>query len=81
MGKYFVSTLLIARTPTVSLTGERNGTFKFKRGIVLLKDEYIDTAVKMIIAVVLGSLLLTGLYQMFNSVVLPGLADRIQSMF
>lgn len=44
-------------------------------------EGYIDTAVKMIIAVVLGSLLLTGLYQLFNSVVLPGLADRIQSMF
>lgn len=41
MSKYFVSTFLVARTPTVSLTGERNGTFKFKRGIVLLKDEYI----------------------------------------
>ncbi len=44
-------------------------------------EGYIDTAVKMIISVVLGSLLLTGLYQLFNSVVLPGLADRIQSMF
>lgn len=28
-------------------------------------EGYIDTAVKMIIAVVLGSLLLTGLYQLF----------------
>ena len=45
------------------------------------RRKYIDTAVKMIISVVLGSLLLTGLYQLFNSVVLPGLADRIQSMF
>ncbi len=44
-------------------------------------EGYIDTAVKMIISVVIGSLILTGLYELFNSVVLPGLADRIQSMF
>ena len=44
-------------------------------------DGYIDTAVKMIIAVVIGGLLLGGLYQLFNSVVLPGMADRIQDMF
>ena len=42
---------------------------------------YVDTAVKMIIAVVLGALLLGGLYSIFNSVILPGLAERIQSMF
>ena len=44
-------------------------------------DGYIDTAVKMIIAVVIGGLLLGGLYQLFNGIVLPGMADRIQDMF
>ena len=44
-------------------------------------DVYIDTAVKMIIAVVIGGLLLGGLYQLLNGVVLPGMADRIQDMF
>jgi hypothetical protein len=44
-------------------------------------DGYIDTAVKMIIAVVIGGLLLGGLYQLFNGVVFPGMADRIQDMF
>ena len=44
-------------------------------------DGYIDTAVKMIIAAVIGGLLLGGLYQLFNGVVLPGMADRIQDMF
>lgn len=41
----------------------------------------IDTAVKMIIAVVIGALLLAGLYYIFNSMILPGLAERIQDMF
>ncbi len=44
-------------------------------------EGYVDTAVKLIIAVVVGGLLLTGLYQLFNNVLLPGMADRIQSMF
>ena len=44
-------------------------------------EGYIDTAVKMIIAVVIGALLLGGLYHIFNSVILPGLAGRIQNMF
>ena len=47
-----------------------------KRGEV-----YIDTAVKMIIAVVIGALLLSGLYLIFNDMILPGLAERIQDMF
>ena len=44
-------------------------------------ESYVDTAVKMIIAVVIGSLVLGGFYTLYNNVVLPGLADRIQTMF
>ena len=44
-------------------------------------EMYIDTAVKIIIAVVLGALLLSGLYLIFNDMILPGLAERIQDMF
>ena len=44
-------------------------------------EGYVDTTVKMIIAVVIGGLLLAGLYTMFNGVLLPGLAERIQTMF
>lgn len=42
---------------------------------------YIDKVIGMIIAVVIGGLLLAGLYALFNETVLPGLADKIQSMF
>lgn len=44
-------------------------------------EGYVDTAVKMIIAVVIGALVLGGFYTLYNNVVLPGLADRIQTMF
>ena len=44
-------------------------------------EGYVDTAIPMIIAVVIGGLLLGGLYYIFNGMILPGLAERIQSMF
>ena len=44
-------------------------------------EGYIDTAVKMIIAVVIGALLLGGLYYIFNTLIFPGLAEHIQDMF
>jgi len=44
-------------------------------------EGYIDTAVKILIAVVLGALLLTGLYALFGDVVMPTLTQRIRDMF
>ena len=52
---------------------------------MLLKDKkgenYVDTAVKILIAVVIGALLLAGLYALFGDVVMPTLTGRIQEMF
>ena len=44
-------------------------------------DFYISDAVKIIIAVVLGALLLAGLYALFGDVVMPTLNQRIKDMF
>lgn len=44
-------------------------------------DGYIDTAVKILIAVVLGALLLGGLYALFGDVVMPTLTNKIKGMF
>jgi hypothetical protein len=38
-------------------------------------------AIKILIAVVLGALLLAGLYALFGDVVMPTLKQRIQEMF
>ena len=55
------------------------------RAGMLMKDtkgeNYVDTAVKILIAVVLGALLLAGLYAVFGDVVMPTLTQRIQDMF
>ena len=44
-------------------------------------EGYVDTAIKILIAVVLGALLLAGLYALFNDTVLPTLVRRVQEMF
>ncbi|MEG1578370.1 MAG: DUF6133 family protein [Oscillospiraceae bacterium] len=44
-------------------------------------EGYIDTAVKILIAVVLGALLLAGLYALLGETVLPTLTQRIKEMF
>jgi hypothetical protein len=44
-------------------------------------ENYVDSAVKILIAVVLGGLLLAGLYALFGDVVMPTLKSKIQEMF
>ena len=44
-------------------------------------EGYIDTAVKIIIGVVIGSLILVGLYALLNNVVIPNLNTEIGDMF
>ena len=44
-------------------------------------EGYIDTGVKIIIGVVIGSLILVGLYALFNNVVIPNLNTEIGEMF
>ena len=44
-------------------------------------EGYVDTGVKIIIAVVVGTVILGGLYALFDNVILPTLETRIDGMF
>ena len=44
-------------------------------------EGFVDTAVKILISVVIGALLLSGLYLLFKDNILPELTDRIDDMF
>ena len=44
-------------------------------------EGYIDTDVKIIIGVVVGAVILGGLYALFDGVILPTLETRIDGMF
>ena len=59
------SAIISARTAIESTTGEG----------------YIDTGVKIIIGVVIGGVILAGLYALFNTTILPSLEGKISEMF
>jgi len=44
-------------------------------------EGFVDTAIKILISVVIGGLVLGGLYALFGETVLPTLKQRIQDMF
>lgn len=62
---------------------------KFQKAAVTAKvavenkraEGYIDTAVKIIIGVVIGGVILAGLYTLFNTTVMPTLSQEIGQMF
>ena len=57
--------IISARTAIESKTGEG----------------YIDTGVKIIIGVVIGGVILAGLYTLFNGTIIPTLTTKIGNMF
>ena len=44
-------------------------------------EGYIDTGVKIIIGVVIGGVILAGLYTLFNTTIIPTLTSKISEMF
>ncbi len=44
-------------------------------------EGYIDTGVKILIAVVLGALLLSLLYGLFNGTIMPTVSEKITNLF
>ena len=44
-------------------------------------EAYVDTGVKILIAVVLGALLLGGLYALFNTTIMPTVTAKITELF
>ena len=44
-------------------------------------EGYVDSGVKILIAVVIGALLLAGLYAIFNTTIMPTVTTKIQQLF
>ena len=44
-------------------------------------EGYVDSGVKILIAVVIGALLLAGLYALFNDTIMPTVTERIEELF
>lgn len=53
-----------------------------KSAIENVKAEgYVDSGVKILIAVVIGALLLSGLYALFNTTIMPTVTQKIKDLF
>ena len=44
-------------------------------------EGYVDSGVKILIAVVIGALLLGGLYALFNTTIMPTVTSKITELF
>ena len=44
-------------------------------------EGYVDSGVKILIAVVIGALLLAGLYTLFNTTIMPTVTTKITGLF
>ena len=44
-------------------------------------EGYVDSGVKILIAVVIGALLLAGLYALFNNVIMPSTESKVTDLF
>ena len=44
-------------------------------------EGYVDSGVKILIAVVIGALLLAGLYALFNTTIMPTVTAKVQELF
>ena len=44
-------------------------------------EGYVDSGVKILIAVVIGALLLAGLYALFNTTIMPTVTQKVVDLF
>ena len=44
-------------------------------------EGYVDTGVKILIAVVIGAILLAGLYTLFNTTIMPTVTTKVTDLF
>ena len=44
-------------------------------------EGYVETGVKILIAVVIGALLLAGLYTLFNTTIMPTVTSKVTELF
>ena len=75
----------IIESKLVSLFDKSKNTLTVSNACKLLSSQrgegFVDTAIKILISVVIGALVLSGLYALFGETVLPTLKQRIVDMF
>jgi hypothetical protein len=71
---------LMAKTILLGIEAER----KFSSVVEKLSEErgsFLEEVIKYVIYIVVGALLLAGIYALFKTVILPTLQTKVQDMF
>ena len=76
MNRFVNTTFLRAASKVEKLQNKMAGLLRDNKG-----EGFVDTALKILISVVIGGLLLGGLYMLFKDTVLPTLTQKITDMF
>lgn len=80
----FIKKLIQKAKSTVSRIVNK-ATFAFVRARTTLAsakaEGYVDSGVKILIAVVIGALLLAGLYTLFSTTIMPTVTQKITELF
>ena len=60
-----------------------NGAIISAKSVIASKkaEGYVDSGVKILIAVVIGALLLAGLYTLFNGTIMPTVTQKVKDLF
>ena len=63
----------------------KNIKAKIIRAAVLMQEKrgenFVDSGIKILIAVVIGALLLGGLYALFGNTIMPTVTEKVEDMF
>ena len=61
---------------------KNNAVISVKTALASTSGEgYIDTGVKIIIGVVIGGVILAGLYALFNDTIMPTVTQKVKDLF
>ncbi len=66
-----------------SIRSKVNGAVCLAKATIDTKkaEGYVDSGVKILIAVVIGALLLAGLYALFNTTIMPTVTSKVTELF
>ena len=82
---WYKITAIIAAVAALVLTAVVIIKAKSKRAKSVIAENkgesFVDTAVKILIAIVIGALVLASLYLLFSGTIMPTLTSKIQEMF
>lgn len=76
MTKTFTNVKHLVRTTANKAYVKAKNTLSSIRG-----EGYVDTGVKILISVVIGALLLSSLYGLFNTTIMPKVTEKITALF